>query len=270
MPPGEPVRHRYGPHPSQYAELLLPRHREHAVVAVIIHGGFWRQDYGAELGRPLAADLAARGIAIWNLEYRRTAGGDGGYPQTFADIAAGIDALDEALDVAGLQPGPRVAVGHSAGGHLALWAAGRGSLPPGVPGALPAGSRCLDAVVSQAGVLDLGMARELGLSHDAAGELMGTGPQQDPVAWSNADPAARAALPVPLVMLHGRGDADVPVALARSFAARARATGPQPDYREFDGDHYGLITPGDPAWEASVAALLELGAAAQAVRPPGR
>ena len=258
----EGVRHDYGGHPSQYAELWVPETRLHEVVAVVVHGGFWRQSYGAELGRPLAADLAARGIVAWNLEYRRTSGGDGGYPGTFLDIAAGIDALDAALAAAGLSDGPRMAIGHSAGGHLALWAAGRHLLPAGAPGALPAGGRSLDGVVSQAGVLDLHLAHRLGLSRDAAGELMGCSPEADPAAWAIADPAARPLPGVPLVMLHGRADADVPVELARNLAARARDAGARVDYREFDGDHYGLITPGDPAWEASVEALLELGGGA--------
>lgn len=254
-----PIRHDYGGHPSQYAELWVPEARLHEVVAVIVHGGFWRQTYGAELGRPLAADLAARGIVAWNLEYRRTAGGDGGYPETFQDIAAGIDALDAALAAAGLADGPRIGIGHSAGGHLALWAAGRYLLPAGAPGALPGNRRSLDGVVSQAGVLDLGLAHTLGLGNDAAGTLMGCSPESGSEAWIVADPAARPLPGVPLVMLHGRADADVPVGLARSFAARAREAGVRVDYREFDGDHYGLIDPGDPAWVATVSALLELG-----------
>lgn len=256
-----PAHHAYGPHPSQYAELWLPETRLHQVIAVIIHGGFWRQAYGAELGRPLAADLAARGIVSWNLEYRRTAGGQGGYPETFDDVAAGLDALDAALAAAGIPDGPRIGIGHSAGGHLALWAAGRNLLPPGAPGACPPEGRTLQGVVSQAGVLDLQLAHELHLSHGAAAELMGATPEASPESWKNADPAARALPAVPLVMLHGSNDADVPVALARSFAARARAAGAPVSYRELSGDHYGLITPGDPDWEASVAALLELGGA---------
>lgn len=263
MPPAaQPVLHVYGRHASQYAELWLPETRLHDVVAVIVHGGFWRQAYGAELGRPLAADLAARGIVAWNLEYRRMAGGDGGYPETFMDVAAGIDALGAALAQAGIEDGPRIGIGHSAGGHLALWAAGRSLLPAGAPGALPEGSRSLDGVVSQAGVLDLGLAHRLSLGNDAAGELMGCSPESGAEAWLAADPAARDLPAVPLVMLHGRADADVPVELARSFASRALAAGARVDYREYDGDHYGLISPGDPAWEATVEALLEVGGGA--------
>ncbi|QXQ10426.1 S9 family peptidase [Paeniglutamicibacter sp. Y32M11] len=253
-------RFAYGPDASQYAELCVPETRVHQHIAIVIHGGFWRSAYDAELGRPLAADLAERGIVSWNLEYRRNGNG-GGYPQTFLDVAAGIDALTPALVAAGLSPGPRVAIGHSAGGHLALWAAGRSLLPAGAPGASTAQTERLDGVISQAGVLDLALAHRLELSADAAGEFMGSTPESDPSAWAIADPALRLATGIPLVMLHGRNDADVPVSVARSVAAAARLAGVKVDYREFDGDHYGLITPGDAAWEECVAALLGLGTA---------
>ena len=167
----------------------------------------------------------------------------------------GSTLLDAALAAAGIQDGPRIGIGHSAGGHLAYWAAGRNLLEPSAPGALAPGERSLDGVVSQAGVLDLSQAHRLKLGNDAAFTLMGSTPEQDPVSWRIADPAARDAPGIPLVMLHGSADADVPVSLARSFGARARGNGAEVEYRELDGDHYGLITPGDPAWEVSSAGL---------------
>ena len=119
-----PVLHQYGPDPAQFGELWLPRGTSAATV-VIVHGGFWRARYDLSLGRPLAADLAARGYTVWNLEYRRVAAA-GGWPATFEDIAAGIDLLAELpVDTARV-----AAIGHSAGGHLAAWAAGRSGLPP--------------------------------------------------------------------------------------------------------------------------------------------
>jgi acetyl esterase/lipase len=114
-----PVLRRYGPDPAQFGELWLPSVRSAATV-VIVHGGFWRARYDSSLGRPLAADLTRRGHAVWNLEYRRV-GAAGGWPATFEDIAAGIDVLAE-LPVAAAHV---AAIGHSAGGHLAAWAAGR-------------------------------------------------------------------------------------------------------------------------------------------------
>ena len=131
----EPTIHSYGPDPAQFGELWVPRAPGHRGVVVILHGGFWQARYDLSLGRPLAADLAARGYAAWNLEYRRVSGG-GGWPGTFGDVAAGIDLLATLpVDTSRV-----VVVGHSAGGHLAAWAAGRAKLPPGAPGGTP-GSR---------------------------------------------------------------------------------------------------------------------------------
>ena len=112
----------YGDDPAQFAELSLPAGDTAAPVAVVIHGGFWRQRYDLSLGRPLAATLPARGWAALNVEYRRVGGG-GGYPATLDDVSAAIDALagvDAALDLDTV-----VTIGHSAGGHLAAWAATR-------------------------------------------------------------------------------------------------------------------------------------------------
>src|SRR5690348_11935492 len=122
-------------------------------VVVVVHGGFWRHAYDLSLGRPLAADLAATGLAAWNIEYRRVGGG-GGWPATFDDVAAAVDAL--AGPVSSVHPLPLdrvVALGHSAGGQLAAWLSARPGLPPDAPGAHPRVT--LRGAVSQAGVLDL-------------------------------------------------------------------------------------------------------------------
>ena len=119
-----PERLTYGDDPSQWADLYRPAGGAGTSrgVVVVIHGGFWKAEYGASLGAPLAEDLAARGWTAWNLEYRRVGNG-GGDPATFDDVAAGIDLL---ADVEGLDLGTVLTLGHSAGGHLAAWAAARG------------------------------------------------------------------------------------------------------------------------------------------------
>ncbi|MEU4396894.1 alpha/beta hydrolase, partial [Kribbella sp. NPDC023855] len=126
-------RVRYGADESQVAELHLPAGDGVVPVAVVIHGGFWMSGYGIELATPLAKDLAAHGIAGYAIEYRRVGNG-GGWPATFEDVAMAIDALKE---LPRLDLGKVVAVGHSAGGHLAVWAAGRQNLPSTAPGAAP-------------------------------------------------------------------------------------------------------------------------------------
>ena len=126
--------HSYDSGPSQLGELFLPSGAGPHPVAVVLHGGYWRARYDRSLMTNVCVDLAAHGLAAWNLEYRRVGGG-GGWPETFLDVAAGVDPLAQ-LD-APLDLGRVLAVGHSAGGQLALWAlradaaaGGSGCRPP--------------------------------------------------------------------------------------------------------------------------------------------
>ncbi|MFZ3416617.1 alpha/beta hydrolase family protein [Arthrobacter sp. 3Tela_A] len=231
-----PQRFTYGAHAEQFGELTLPQDgRTDRGTVVIIHGGYWRAKYSMELGRPLAADLAGRGWVAVNLEYRR-AGNGGGWPETFDDISAGIDALADLPELAGA-PGPVIALGHSAGGHLAVWAAGRKD--PRVP---------LDGVVSQSGVLDLLRAQELGLSSEAAENFLGASPEEDPERWEAADPVRAVPAPVPVFVLHGSEDTTVPVELAENYVRAAKAAGGTSELRLIPGDHFEMITPGTAGW----------------------
>jgi acetyl esterase/lipase len=251
------VIHRYGADPAQFAELWRPDGTARGTV-VIIHGGFWRARYDLSLGRPLAADLAARGYAAWNLEYRRALAG-GGWPGTFEDVAAGIDLL-ATLGRAGekIDSSRLVAVGHSAGGHLAAWAAGRAKLPPGAPGAPGAGGRAYVAVtgvVSQAGVLALADCARERVGGTAALDLMGGGPGERPEEYRLADPIAAVPAPAPVLCLHSRGDQDVPYSYSERYVAAASAAGGTASLTELSGDHFSLIDPATPDWAAVIAAL---------------
>jgi acetyl esterase/lipase len=225
---------RYGRHPSQTAELFLPDHAGPHPVAVVIHGGFWRRRYDRHLMDDLCRDLAARGWAAWNLEYRRL-GGDGGWPATFEDVGTGIDAL---ADVDGLDLSRVVTVGHSAGGHLALWAAARSTPRVAVTHA-----------VSQAGVADLAGAARLGLSEGAADELVGG--RRD--LFARASPIELVPLGVPQLLVHGEEDSVVPVSIARDYAAAARAAGDAVDLVTLPGvSHFEHLEPGSRAWREVV------------------
>ena len=250
-------RHRYyyGDDPSQWGELFLPGLSDggkHRGVVVVIHGGYWRSRYGAELGEPLATDLAAGGMAAWNLEYRR-AGNGGGWPHTFQDILAGIDKLDELAGLHSLDLTRVVALGHSAGGHLAVWAAGRDRLGGlGLEGEhLEAGAGTdgvrLTGVVSQSGVLNLAEAERLNLSNGAVANLLG-GPSSDfPGRHKYTDPMAALPLSVPVYAVHATDDADVPLGMSVSYAEGSKS-GPVPAQLVMvPGDHFALI---DPAAEA--------------------
>jgi acetyl esterase/lipase len=128
-----PERIAYGKDPSQFGELWLPAQPGKAPVVVMIHGGCWLDSYGLDLMNGLAGDLRERGVAVWNIEYRRLGQPGGGYPGTFQDVAAAVDALRGLAARYPLDLGHMAAVGHSADGHLALWAAARRRLPAASP-----------------------------------------------------------------------------------------------------------------------------------------
>jgi acetyl esterase/lipase len=255
-PPIEAEIHRYGPHRDQFGELTLPRERDHRrlAVVVLIHGGFWRARYRLGLQAPLVAELAGRGWAVWNLEYRRLGWRSrGGWPVTFEDVAAGIDllgALDAPFDLARV-----VAVGHSAGGQLALWAASRRGQPAGAPGAEP--KIRVAAAIAQAGVVDLREAARLGLSRGAPQRLLGGEPGRLPARYDLASPIERLPLGLPQLLVHGDADEIVPIELARRYARRAADAGDECELLELPGvGHFEHLDPSSEAWRA-VAAWLD-------------
>jgi acetyl esterase/lipase len=237
----------YGPHPDQYAELRRPA-GDPLGVAVVIHGGFWRAAYDASLGRELAGDLTERGWATYNVEYRRVGAG-GGWPTTLQDVADAIDALSELdLDLSRV-----VAIGHSAGGHLATWAAGRPRLPPAAPGSSP--RVMLTGVVAQAGVLDLRTGAARGVGGTAIPDLLGGRPEDVPERYDWADPIAAVPLAVPVLCVHSRSDDSVPFAQSEAYVAAARQAGGDAELVEFDGDHMAHVEPGSRAWQAVIGSL---------------
>ena len=233
---------RYGDDPSQFAELSLPSRAPKGVV-VVIHGGFWRARYDLSLGRPLAVSLAEHGWAAWNVEYRRV--GNGGGLETMDDVAAAIDALAE-QDV----PLDRVlTVGHSAGGHLATWAASRGRHPRWEERVAVTG------VVSQCGVLDLRSAYDEHLGDGAVQAFLGhpPGAVDDPL-----DPARQVPLDVPVHCVHAVADDTVPVTQSREYVAAATAAGARAELSEVDGDHFVVIDAESGAWRRTLEILEDL------------
>jgi acetyl esterase/lipase len=209
-------RHSYGEHPSQFCEL----HAGGEDVAVLVHGGFWRARYGLDLERDLVADLVARGWTVWNIEYRRLGDG-GGWPQTGADVIAAIEALP-------VEPARIVAIGHSAGGHLATWASAHTRL---------------DGVVSQAGALDLYDLQRRGTSNHVVLQLLGGTPDEVPEQYAAATPRPPAGLP--LLLVHGTLDEDVPVEISRDFGAGELV-------EIEDEGHMEHLEPGSRCWQAVI------------------
>ncbi len=230
---GDVSVHPYGDHPDQRADLRLPAGDGPHPVALVIHGGFWRAAFGKEIMRAVATALTEAGWATWNVEYRRVGSG-GGHPMTLDDVATACTVLPS-LDRAGA-----VAVGHSAGGHLALWLASRGLVAE---------------VVSLAGVCDLHAAADARLDRDAALELMGAPPDRAPEAWTRADPIRLLPTGVPTLLVHGTRDDRVPIAQSRDYLRSASAAGDPCTLLELDADHFDLIDPRSAAWTRIVDAL---------------
>ena len=235
----------YGDHAAQFGNLHRPE-RDSRGVVVVIHGGFWKAQYDLSLGEPLASDLASRGWTAWNLEYRRVGNG-GGWPETFDDVATGIDRL---ADVDGLDLSTVVTLGHSAGGHLATWAAARGRFGRWAPARVP-----VTAVISQAGVLDLTAAADAGLGTGAVQSFLGRPPGP---AYDAVDPARQLPLEVPVWCVHGSNDTVVPLSQSADYVAAALDAGAETELVEIDGDHFTVIDPTSPAWSRTVGILDDL------------
>ena len=250
---------RYGPTIEQYGELWLPANPGRHPVVVVIHGGFWRRRYGCDLMRPLSAALAATGLAAWNIEYRRIGSPGGGWPGTLLDVAAAVDHLstlqtrppEELPADVGLDLTRVGVIGHSAGGHLATWVAGRHSLLPDDPGSAPVVRPVV--AVSLAGVLDLADAAHRGLGGGAVAQLLGGTPANHPDRYRVASPAERLPVGVPQLLVHGDRDSNVPLACSVTHRDRAGAAGDQVTLAVQRGvGHFEVIDPRHPAGRVGV------------------
>ncbi len=236
----------YGTGPSQFGELAIPDEPGKLPVVVLVHGGFWKATFDLDLMRPLAGDLNERGYATWNIEYRRVGEVGGGYPNTLLDVALAIDHL-ATLDERDRLDLDRVAVvGHSAGGHLALWAAARDTVPLGRPGANPTVIPKL--AIGQAAVVDLAQAADARLGGGAVQALLDGELAAVPERYAAAQPdlAGTAAR----IVIHG--DLDDIVPLEQSLGAGDSGA----DVVVIPGaDHFDMIDPTHDAWAAVVSAL---------------
>ncbi|WP_246612866.1 alpha/beta hydrolase family protein [Paractinoplanes bogorensis] len=221
----------YGAHPEQWADERTPTDAAAAPavapVGVLIHGGFWRSIWAADLMDALAIDLAGRGWVSWNLEYRRP--DRNGWDATTADIAAGVAKARER------HPGaPIVLFGHSAGGQLAL--------------RLAADDPDLALAVSLAGVLDLHEGQRRFLGEGAITTALGGTPDERPEVYAASDPMARLPLASEALLVQGSGDGLDLVDINRRFAKASNIT-----LLELPGDHFDVIAPASPIWAATMA-----------------
>ncbi len=257
-PPAEgSTRVAYGPERQQFGDLRLPdRPGPHRVV-VVVHGGFWRDAFDLAHLNDFCAALTAEGWATWNVEYRRLGDG-GGWPATFLDVAAAADHVRMLAGPHALDAGRVVAVGHSAGGHLALWLAGRKRVAAESP-VHSADPLPLRGVVALAGVADLrdGWRRRLG--GGVVRDLIGGPPEQYPERFDAASPSELLPLGVPQVLVHGTEDAAVPVEVSRRYHAAAKEKGDEVRLVELPGaGHFEVIDPKSGEWPKVVEAVSSL------------
>ncbi len=247
----------YGPAPSQVAELFLPKAKGPHPIVVLLHGGcFLKQYEGFPQTSGLAADLAGRGYAVWNVEYRKLGEAGAGYPGTFQDVAMAIDALRVEASKHDLDLKRVVAVGHSAGGHLALWAASRGNLPLNSPLRI-ANPLKIGAVISLAGIGDLkGQGRIFALpcGDDTIDHLLDTANRKQPFA--DTSPAELLPTGARVVMVHGTFDPVMPPYSGRDYVVKVRGAGDSADVIAIpDAAHFDLVIPTTPSWKAIVGVL---------------
>jgi acetyl esterase/lipase len=246
-------RYRYGPERDHFGDLYLPAASGPHPVALVIHGGCWRAYWQLDLMDALCRDLASRGIAAWNIEYRRLGQG-GGWPMSLIDVGAATDILDllssrHALDLSRL-----VAVGHSAGGHLALWTAARHRLARGAPGYGPVVR--IRSVLVLAGISDLREGFRQGTCDHAVYELLGGPPDEMADRYAHASPAELLPLGVPQVLVHGNADEDVHPSITDGYAGLARAAGDDVTEVRLDGfNHFDVIDPKSPIWQTTLDAV---------------
>ncbi|MET3290903.1 UNVERIFIED_CONTAM: acetyl esterase/lipase [Brevibacillus sp. OAP136] len=264
---GKNLRISYGENENQFGDLRLPVGNGPFPIAIVIHGGFWREKFKLDQMDSFAEALTAQGIASWNIEYRRVGQEGGGWPGTFLDAAQASDfvrtlANDYPLDLHRI-----ITIGHSAGGHLALWIAARHQLPEasiikGCDNPLQ-----VKGAISLAGVCDLDVmhnihqVRELkmGIKDNPTRDLIGGMPQDFKDRYKEASPIALLPIGVPLALIHGSLDSNVPVGLSQQFEQAAKAAGDDVIVQIISSaEHFAIIDPNSEAWPVVMDSIVGL------------
>ncbi len=254
--PSASERIAYGPLPQQVGDLWLPEGAGPFPIVLMVHGGCWDSRVANLTIMSYAAeDLRRRGFAVWNIEYRGVDQAGGGYPGTFADVAAAADALAGFAPTYHLDLTRLVALGHSAGGHLALWLAARSNLPAGSP--LRSDTElAIPAAISTGGLPDLETVEALGDANcgtERVRKLIGAASPTRPDVYADTSPLALPPGPAQVVMISGTYDPLAPPAMAQADATRMRARGGRVRLVTIaDAGHTELIAPGTTAWTRTV------------------
>lgn len=245
----------YGPEPSQFGELTLPQPEGGGKlpVVVMVHGGCWLRLFSLGLMDGLVADMQRQEFAVWNIEYRSLGETGGGYPGTYLDVGHAIDELRSLANRYPLDLGKVIVVGHSAGGHLALWAAARARVPKQSPIAMSQ-PLPIAGVISLAGVPDLQAYRNGGSiwcgGSSTIDEMTGANERAGQNVYADTSPAALLPIGVPQIIAFGEADGIVPASLGRTYAKAAAAHGDRVETIDIPyAGHFDLIDPNSTAWQ---------------------
>lgn len=251
----------YGENPDQFGHLYLPENPKKSPVIILIHGGCWRSSVNLDYFGQAAKHLTQLGIAVWNIEYRRIGNG-GGWPHTFLDVAAAADKLKDFSSHFSLDLSRVVAVGHSAGGHLAHWLAARQNLTP--KGELfRSNPLLLKGFIALAGIPDLAEALKAKIcSNEAPKELMGGFPESYPERYSQGSPSELAPLNSKQIFIQGINDDTVHLAYIEDYVAKAKARQEDIELNKLENTgHFELVIASTSQWrvvEQAIQELLEL------------
>jgi acetyl esterase/lipase len=258
----------YGSDPLQFGDLRMPDSHPSKTgqggapnrfpVAIVIHGGCWSAEYDLAYMGNMSAALAKAGIATWTIEYRRVGDTGGGWPGTFQDVARAADYVRELAKQYPLDLKRVVAVGHSAGGHFALWLAARHKLPK-TSELYASDPIVLRGVVSLAGIADLAQAGAENVCGDMAYQLMGGQPDAFASRYQQGSPAELLPLGVKEILIHGESDKLVPHKLSVEYESRARKSGDDVKLVSVPGaGHFELVVPTSAAWKIVEGAVVGL------------
>ncbi|GAA0462756.1 alpha/beta hydrolase [Alkalibacillus silvisoli] len=248
----------YGENQSQFGVLRLPESEKPSAVIVIIHGGFWQAKFNLEENNPIAEDLTQKGYATWNIEYRRLGEIGGGWTGTFNDVINAINHLTNIKETYHLDLSNVIIIGHSAGGHLALWLAAR-TVHKSLDYMFNELVVPIQKVISLAGVTDL---KKMWQIHEAKGlkspvsELMGGTPNEVPERYNIASPIELLPINVKQILVHGEEDKHVPPELSENYYLKVIEQNKHVNLVTLpDTEHFKIIEPTSRAWESVIDTL---------------
>ena len=257
----------YGPDPSQFGDLWIPaiKRRGRFPGVVFFHGGWWKSEYDLGYAGGVCAALKREGIATWSVEYRRVGVSGGGWPMTFLDAAAGFDFVETLAKAYPIDRSRILTMGHSAGGHLAFWIAGRHHIDRGSEVFLRQPKLILRGAISLAGAVDLRLTIDLSgnsiFAHDRdeVCALMGGQPEERPGRYKTGNPGDLLPFQVPQILFQGTADDQIPPELPGRWAEMSRRLGSEATVKMIPlADHFDVVDPTSDAWKVVITQVKSL------------